>query len=228
MLKVIAIDDEPIAIEIISNYMERSNDLEMVAVFHNALEAFSFLNNNKVDLMFLDIRMPDISGIDFYKKLIDRPPVIFTTAYSEFAVEGFELDIVDYLLKPFPYERFRRAVNKARYHIEHSKKENEAHFLSLKSGYDIVRVNSTKIVYVASFGNYIRIFLTDGEVLGNCTLKDILSKLSKDVFIQVHRSYVINKDFVQKIRNNKIYLQSHIVPIGETFQKHVRNMLLME
>ncbi len=228
MVKVIAIDDEPMAIEIISNYMERSSDLELVAVFHNALEAFSFLNNNKVDLIFLDIRMPDISGLDFYKKLLDRPPVIFTTAYPEFALEGFELDIIDYLLKPFPYERFLRAVNKARNIIDRPNIGNDTQFLSLKSGHDIVRINCADVVYVASFGNYIRIFLIDGEVLGNCTLKDILSRLSTTVFSQVHRSYVINKGFVQKIRDNRIYLLNHIVPIGETFKKHVKSMFLME
>lgn len=225
MLKVIAIDDEPIAVEIISGFINRSNLLELVGVFYNALEAFSFLEKTSVDLIFLDIRMPDISGIDFYKKLSVRTPVIFTTAYPDFAVEGFELDIIDYLLKPYSYERFERSINKLLLGIDRSQDLGKSKFINLKSGYDILRLNIYDITYVASYGNYARIFRNEGEVLANYTLKDILLLLGTDLFIQVHRSYLVNKNYIQKLTSSTVIISGCPIPVGDTFQDDLKNFV---
>ena len=197
MLKAIAIDDEPIALEVVKTLSSKISFIELVSTFTNAFIAIDFLQKEKVDLIFLDIKMPDISGIDFLKSLFNPPMVIFTTAYSEHAVQSFELDAIDYLLKPFSLSRFLKACNKAneqfllRNKIAEPLPESTAIFI--KSGYELIKIEPENILYVESSGNYMQFVLTDRKIASRLTMSEAEALLSSSTFIRVHRSYIVSK-----------------------------------
>jgi len=215
----IAIDDEPIALEIIRSHASKVPFIELSATFTNAFEAITYLQNNKIDLIFLDIKMPDISGIDFLKSLSNPPMVIFTTAYTEHAVQSFELDAVDYLLKPFSLSRFLKACNKSHelYNLRNNKVEAKSDYIFVKDGYEQVKVDLSDILYVEASGNYTQIQLKDKLISSRITINDLADLLPKNNFIRCHRAFIISKDKVSKFDRNQIWIDDKIIPIGATY-----------
>lgn len=233
MLKCIAIDDEPLALRQIAAYIGKIPYLELVARFNNALEAQQWLAAEKVDLIFVDINMPDLNGVDFVRGLIDRPMVIFTTAYSEYAIEGFKLDAVDYLLKPFSFADFSRSAAKANslYELRHNQRpaqdpDSEAlpkdtEYISVKADYKVSLVKISDIVYIESEGEYVRMHLADGSAITTLfRLKNMETALPADSFMRVHRSYIVNLRAIRSYIKGRIYLSdTEYVPIGENYKE---------
>ncbi len=226
MLKAVAIDDEPIALEVIRNLSAKVSYLDMKGYFTNALEAIGFLQSNDIDLLFLDIKMPDISGIDFLKAIPKPPLVIFTTAYSEHAVESFELDAIDYLLKPFSLTRFLKACNKA----------NEQYLLRtnnvaakgtspvfIKSGYEQVKVNLDDVLYVEGSGNYVQFVLEGRKIASRLTMSEAEALLPAADFIRIHRSYIVSRKHIHKIDRRNVWVQKTELPIGAAYAKDIDN-----
>lgn len=228
MLTAIAIDDEPIALDVVKNLSEKIPFILLKATFTDAFEAVDFLRKEKVDLIFLDIKMPDISGIDFLKSIANPPMVIFTTAYSEHAVQSFELDAIDYLLKPFSLPRFLKACNKA--HEQAALKKNIYRQtlpsdVFIKSGYGQVRVSLDDILYAESNGNYMQFVLTDKKIVSRLTMSETEALLPAASFIRIHRSYIVAKRHVTKIEKNNIWIQQTQLPVGASYINEVQDIM---
>ena len=240
MLKCIAIDDEPLALRQITNYISKIPYLELVATFNNALDAQIQLSKQSIDLIFVDINMPDLNGVDFVRSLIDKPMVIFTTAYSEYAIEGFKLNAIDYLLKPFSFADFTRAAAKANslYELRQNKRaetlveeaepvEDDREYISVKADYKVSLVKISTIVYLESEGEYVRLHLSDHSSITTLfRLKNMEAALPSDRFMRVHRSYIVNLDYIRSYVKGRVFLSdSEYVPIGElykeSFQKYI-------
>ncbi|RNL51313.1 LytR/AlgR family response regulator transcription factor [Pedobacter jejuensis] len=215
----IAIDDEPIALEIIRSHASKVPFIELSTTFTNAFEAISYLQQNKIDLIFLDIKMPDISGIDFLRSLSKPPMVIFTTAYTEHAVQSFELDAVDYLLKPFSLSRFLKACNKVHelYNFRNQRAENKSEYIFIKDGYEQVKVELNEIVFVEASGNYTQIQLKDKLLSSRITINDLAELLPKTDFIRCHRAFIVAKNKITKFDRSQIFIGERIIPIGATY-----------
>jgi len=220
ILKCIAIDDEPPALDLLAAYMARIPKLQLLQTFDDAISGSEFLRNNPVDLLFVDINMPDITGIELVRALPNKPMVIFTTAYKKFAYEGFELDAVDYLLKPVDFNRFSKAVNKALEYNEYKKSNNaEASHLFVRSEYRIIKINLDDIDYIESLEDYIKIHLTnDKPVMTLMPLKKVLEKLPPEKFRRIHRSYIVSLSKVRSVLHRKVQLNNNKeLPISETY-----------
>lgn len=216
-MTAIAIDDEPLALEIIKSHASKVPFIELKAVFTNAFKAAEYLQKERTDLLFLDIKMPDITGMEFLKIISNPPMVIFTTAYSEHAVQSFELDAVDYLLKPFSVSRFLKACNKAHelYLLRH--KESST-YIFIKSGYEQIRVNLSDILYVESAGNYMNFVLTDRKIISRLSMQDALDILPAERFIRVHRSYIVALDKIEKTDREQVWINEISIPVGNTYE----------
>jgi len=226
MIHCIAIDDEPLALQLISEYCQRITFLRLEKTFTNTDEANTYLSQNQVDLLFLDIQMPDITGIQFYKNLSRKPPVIFTTAYKDYAVEGFNVDAVDYLLKPFEYDRFLKACYKAKEYIEFlSSQELQMNSIFVKVNYEIMKVNLKDIDLIEALDDYIKIYIPPNPVLTLMTLKNIAEKLPTRDFIRVHRSFIVPIAKVDKFSKTKLWVKGKEIPIGSSYS-HVYDQLL--
>ena len=244
MIKCIAIDDEPLALRQLSKYMERIDDLEVVALCNSAHSAEKVLGEKEVDVMFVDINMPDLSGVDFVRGLENPPMVIFTTAYSEYAIEGFKLDAVDYLLKPFSFDEFQRAVGKVRSLIELQRLREEQvtssveaapaqgaaenkECISIKADYKVSLVKYADIIYIESVGEYVRLHLTTGSsIMTLLRLKNIESALPADRFMRVHRSYIVNLGHVTGYARGRVYLDNEeYVPISINYRDSFREYM---
>src|SRR5687767_2865337 len=203
-MKAIAIDDEPIALEIIKSHASKVPFLDLKAEFTDAFKALEYLQKESIDLIFLDIKMPDLSGIDLYNSLSKKPLVIFTTAYTEHAVESFNLDAVDYLLKPFSLARFIKGCNKA-YELFNFRNagENTDH-IYIKTGYEQVKVQFDDILYLEATGNYVTFVLKDKNILSRSTFNEAIGLLPAERFLRVHRSYVIALNKIDKIDRQQI------------------------
>jgi len=229
MLKAIAIDDEPIALEVVKSLSSKIAFIELLDCFTNAFEAIDFLQKEKVDLIFLDIKMPDISGIDFLKSLSHPPMIIFTTAYSEHAVQSFELDAIDYLLKPFSLSRFLKACNKAneqllfRNKIATALPEPSAIFI--KSGYEQIKVEPADILYVESSGNYMQFVLDNRKIASRLTMSEVEALLPALDFIRIHRSYIVSKKQIQKMDRKSIWIKQTELPIGAAYVLEIEKLL---
>ena len=228
-LKCIAIDDEPLALELIKNYVARIPALQLLHTFDDALAGAEFLKNSTVDLLFVDINMPDITGVELVRSLEKKPIVIFTTAYKNYAYEGFELQALDYLLKPIDFERFSKAVDKA---IDYYKYKNttvtddNAASLYVYSEYRMVRIDLKDIEYIESMEDYIKIHRHNlPTILTLMPLKKILEKLPADDFKRIHRSYIVAINKVKAIQNRKAYLGDIQLPISDTYFDGVKNWL---
>ncbi|MFZ4261868.1 LytR/AlgR family response regulator transcription factor [Sphingobacterium sp. HJSM2_6] len=227
MIKAIAIDDEPLALEVIKHHAKDISYLHIQQYFTNAFEAIKYLQYHDINLLFLDIHMPDINGIDLFKNLKHKPLLIFTTAYSEYALSGFELDALDYLLKPYSKARFLKACQKAKELLElKGVLGNDAH-LYVKDGYQLVKINLNEVYYLEADGNYIRFQMPDKQILARLTIKEFLESCPDQRFIQIHRSYVINSNFIQKIGKTSILIQQEDLPIGVSFQKVILEKLAL-
>lgn len=228
MLAAIAIDDEPIALEVIKNLAEKIPFLGMKAFFTNAFEAADFLHKEKIDLIFLDIKMPDISGIDFLKSIPNPPMVIFTTAYSEHAVQSFELDAIDYLLKPFSLTRFLKACNKAREQFELKKDNNNIttpETVFIKSGSGQLRVELNDILYAESNGNYMQFVLADKKITSRLTMSEAEALLPVASFMRIHRSYIISKKHITRIEKYSVWIRQVELPVGANYTNEVAKII---
>jgi len=210
-LRTIAVDDEPLALRLVSEYIEKTHFLELVGQFDNPLDAIDYLANGQVDLIFMDIQMPDLSGIEFARSLDGPYKVIFTTAYEKYAIEGYKLNAIDYLLKPFSYEEFMKAAQKARKQVELengalSTIEANSQFLFLKSEYKIKRINFSDILYIEGLKDYIKVFVVGDEkpILSLNSMKSLEQKLPEDKFMRVHRSFIVNLDRIDTIERSRI------------------------
>ena len=223
MLKCIIVDDEPLAQEVLENYLQRiGSELHLVKKCSNALDAFQSLHDEKIDLLFLDIQMPVIDGLSFLKSLKNPPSVILTTAYPNHAIEGFELDVVDYLLKPISFERFLKAVNKV---IEQRKAiingEGMTDYMFVKVDSKLVKVNYADIVYIEGMKDYLKIFVKDRPLVVHQTMKKIEDLLPKNKFIRVHKSYIVSISAVNSIVGNFIEINGKEIPIGANYKDHL-------
>jgi len=232
MIKCIAIDDEPLALKQIAGYIKKTPFLELIKQFESALEAVPFLHENKIDLMFLDINMPDLSGMDFVKSLNNPPKVIFTTAYSEYAVEGFRVDAIDYLLKPIGYPDFLKAAEKAKERFstqiaEGAQVESNEKFLFIKADYKILRINLSEIKYIEGMREYVRIHIElQKPVMTLMTMKKIEEYLPDKNFMRVHRSYIVNLEKITTIERNRIIFDDDVfIPVSDQYKEKFQDFL---
>ena len=219
-LKCVAIDDEPLALDVVKEYVRYFPALKLVQTFDDAISGAEYLRNNPVDLLFIDINMPDISGIELVRSLKVKPMIIFTTAHKKFAVEGFDLDAMDYLLKPIQQERFTKAVNKAidYYKYKNAERSESKEALFVRSEYQLVKIHLDDIEYIESIEDYIRIHLVNGKpVMTLMTLKAVLEKLPPTQFKRIHRSYVVPLSKVRSIINRKVRLTSVELPVSDSY-----------
>ena len=231
-LKCLAIDDEPLALRQMLSYIKQTPFLELVKGCSNAFEAMEILDAEAVDLLFVDINMPGLSGMDMVKSLSNPPKIIFTTAYSEFAVEGFRVDAIDYLLKPIAYEHFLKAVNKAKNSISQQepspeKVETKDDFLFIKSEYKIVRLRIADIKYIEGMREYVRFHvINEKPVMSLLSMKVVEEKLPADQFMRVHRSYIVNLGQISVVERNRIVFDGKtFIPISEQYKEKFQEFL---
>jgi two-component system LytT family response regulator len=223
----IAIDDEPLAVKKIAGYIGKVPFLELVAECRSAAEAMTIMDSTDVQLLFIDINMPDISGMEFVKSLANKPYIVFTTAYSEYALEGFQVEAVDYLLKPITFTNFLKAANKVKNLIEltaNNQKESvktTANHLFVKSDYKLIRIELSDIKYIESQHEYIKIHLSNSTpVLTQLSLKSIEEQLPSDRFMRVHRSFIVNLAKISVIERNRIVFDGKVyIPVSEQYKK---------
>lgn len=231
-LKTIAIDDEPLALRLVSDYIGKTPFLELVGAFDNPLDAIDFLSGNAIDLIFVDIQMPDLTGIEFARSLENAPKIIFTTAYEKYALEGFKLNAIDYLLKPFSYEEFLKAAQKARKQAEleagmPQSIEANNQFLFLKSEYKIRRINFNDILYIEGLKDYIKVYTTseDKPVLSLNSIKSLEQKLPEERFMRVHRSFIVNLDRIDTIERSRIIFGKTYIPVSDQYKDKFQEYL---
>lgn len=222
MINAIAIDDEPLPLELLQEYCRRSACVKLQKTFTAISEAERHLQDNPVELLFLDIQMPAITGIEFCKKIPAGTMVIFTTAYSEYAVEGFELKAVDYLLKPFSFQRFMEAVEKARSQSDYLNYKSNIgkQFIQVRSGYSLVRIDVNEIVFIESFADYLDLHLENHKKIRvRMTLKHIAEMLPADRFLRVHRSFIVHLPHIEKVRKKTIFLAGYGIPVSSSYEE---------
>ena len=217
-LTCVALDDEPLALQIIAQYCGSIDFINLQKVFTNPDEAKIYIEQNQVDILFLDIQMPDINGIQFYKSLSKKPVVIFTTAFKDYAAEGFNIDAVDYLLKPYSNERFLKAIQKAKEYIEFlSAQDLQYNSIFVKCNNEMVKINLKNIEYIEALDDYIKIYIKPYPVLTLMTLKGVIEKLPAQLFARVHRSYIVPLNRIEKFSRNKIQIAGKEIPIGSSY-----------
>jgi len=227
MIKAIAIDDEPLALAVIETFCNRLDSVDLVKVFTDASEALQYLAQHPVNLLFLDINMPVISGLELYKDIPETTMVVFTTSYSEYAIEGFNLSAIDYLLKPFEFERFVKAIDKSREYFEFvQQKESETkQFLFVKVDYSMMKVVVADILYIEGLDNYLKIYFDNAKpILVRMSMKVIMERLPGKDFIRVHRSYIVPLSRVKAMRNKVLYLGSVELPVGTNYVQSVSDI----
>ncbi|MEM0933170.1 MAG: LytTR family DNA-binding domain-containing protein [Bacteroidota bacterium] len=235
MIQCIIIDDEPLAIGVLKSYCEDLGEINVLGSFTNPFEAISVLSKEKIDLVFLDIEMPQINGIDFIKSIDHRPHFVFTTAYPQYAIQGFDLNASDYLVKPIPFVRFIKAINRVKKLMEVNKLSNRGNenvspssgsnpsggnFLFVKSEYETVKINMEDIKYIQGLKDYLKIHTIHPKpILTLMSFKDIQAKLPPEQFIRVHKSFLVNISKIKSIQRSKIVIEDIRIPIGESFKE---------
>ncbi len=227
-MNCIIVDDEPLAIDIIADYVSKVSFLNLVKKCKNAIEAYEVIQNEQIDLIFLDIKMPKITGIQFVKSLEQKPMIIFTTAFTNYAIEGFDLDATDYLVKPIPYERFLKAVNKSFSQFNQKKHSDKIisetnqkvynDYIFVKSDYKNVKVNLKDILYIEGLKDYVKIYTKDSTILTLSSLKKIDDKLPDNKFIRIHRSFIISIEKIESIQKSRIIINKQWIPIGDFYK----------
>jgi two-component system response regulator LytT len=232
MISVIAIDDEPLALQLVTGYIEKTPGLKLVGLFDNPIDATEFLRDMKVDLIFIDIQMPDLSGIEFTRLMEKGPKVIFTTAFEKYALEGYKLEIVDYLLKPFSYEEFLAAVQKVQKILSLEQKalikvDANNEFLFLKSEYKIKRINFNDILYIEGLKDYVKVFTRNQvkPVLSLTSLKSLEAKLPSNKFMRVHRSFIVNLEKIDTIERSRIVFEKTYIPVSDQYKDKFQEYL---
>lgn len=228
-MKCIAIDDEPLALNVIKDFCSKIDFLNLEGTFTSAIDAIQIINHKKIDLIFVDIQMPHITGLEFIKSLKNPPLIILTTAYTEHALEGYTLNVLDYLVKPIPFDRFFQAVNKA-YELyclknkptqvvsETIESSTRADYMLVRVEYSTVKVNFSDILYIEGIKDYVKIKLDGKQYLTKSTMKNMEEKLPSDTFIRVHKSYIISIPAIEKIENNRIVFGETRIPIGNNYK----------
>jgi two-component system LytT family response regulator len=221
MIKAIAIDDEPFALEVIRSHAGKVPFLDLSDCFTEPFKAIAHLANNPVQLLFLDIKMPDITGIELMQSLTPKPLVIFTTAYAEHAALSYELDAVDYLLKPFSFPRFLKACHKAHEALQHQAGQNNqlgGSSMFIKSGYETVKVNFADVLYLESAGNYVTFVMAHQKpILTRLTMSETVTLLPANAFVRVHRSFIVNKLKVDRLERHQVHIGEHCIPVSGAF-----------
>jgi DNA-binding LytR/AlgR family response regulator len=228
MITAIAIDDEPLGLVIIKAFCSRVESIDLQKTFTEPNEALKHIQKYPVDLLFLDIQMPSISGIDLYKAVGQNTMVIFTTAYSQYAVEGFNLSAIDYLLKPFDFERFKKAVDKAQEYHTYLRKEDKASnpYLFIRADYSLVKIALADIIYIEGLDNYLKIHLKNAKPLvARMSMKNMIDKLPEKDFIRVHRSYIVSIADIKMVRNKTVYLSNAEVPVGANYADALQQVI---
>jgi DNA-binding LytR/AlgR family response regulator len=223
MITAIALDDEPPALDVIDAFCKRIDSIELSKTFTKTSEAFSYLEKFPVNLIFLDINMPSLSGIEFYRSIPQKAMVIFTTSYSEYAVESYNMNAIDYLLKPFTFKRFEQAVQKAldHYRFTHQHEASEERYLLLRIDYSLVKILLDDILFIEGLDNYLKIHLHNQKpVIVRMTMKAVQDKLPATGFIRVHRSYVVPLARIEAVRNKLIFIADEEIPIGSSYEEN--------
>ncbi len=233
MYKCIIIDDEPIAIRVIKKHLSAFTDFKVVAECSNALEAMPIISNKKIDLMFCDIQMPQITGVDFVRSLAHPPKVIFTTAYRDYAVDAFELNVVDYLLKPISFERFTKAINNFMEQNsakisqqENSETEPSQHdFIFMKADKKYHKLNLSDILYFESLGDYVIAFTYDKKIVTKERISNLAKQLSGNNFIQIHRSYIVSISKIESVGSGFVEINKKKLPVGRNYKPELNKLL---
>ncbi|MGB0521861.1 MAG: LytR/AlgR family response regulator transcription factor [Flammeovirgaceae bacterium] len=222
-IKSIIIDDEPFARKLIIDYSKKISRLEILKDFSNALEALNFIQHNQLDLIFLDIKMPGIDGLNFLKSLSNPPKVIFTTAFSEYALDGFELDAIDYLLKPFDFPRFLKAYNKAQLFLSKTSHPKQAqHHLFVKDGYSIVKVAIDDLLYIQGQKDYVMLHLIDRKIMTRKNMKDLEDELADFAYLRIHNSYIVNTKHIEAINHESVIIHGVALPVSLSYRQRVK------
>jgi DNA-binding LytR/AlgR family response regulator len=230
-IKCILIDDEPLAIKVLQNYFTNFSDFEIIGTFNNALEALEFINNNGVDAVFLDINMPMMTGFELISLIENKTRVIITSAFREFAVESYDLDVLDYLLKPIPLPRFVKCINKitTEFNLKNNIKiENQRidSHIFIKVDKKMIKINIDEILFIEGMKEYIKVITVDKTYITHKSLTSLSDELPADRFIRIHKSYTIAIDKVKSIEGNRIQIQSYTIPIGRNYSKEVKSKIL--
>jgi DNA-binding LytR/AlgR family response regulator len=230
-MKCIIVDDEPLAIEILESYVAKVEQLKLEGTFRNAVSAFTFLQQQQVDLIFLDIQMPKLSGIDFLKTLKNPPKVIFTTAFRDYAIEGFELEVADYLLKPIPFERFLKAVAKVLHQPAASasstvqKIDSSDNYVYFKVDKKMVKTRMAEILYIESIKDYVKVRTLEKEIITQQKISYLEESLPQDQFIRIHRSFIVNREKIDAYSATDVEIGKHHIPIGRNYKNDVMKLL---
>jgi len=225
-MNCIIVDDEQLARNLLENYLSKINSVQLIGVCKNGKEALEILNAKQVDLLITDIQMPEMLGTDMIKSLEKIPLVIFTTAYKDYALEGFELDAIDYLLKPFSFERFQKAIAKAQSYFELKGKQIAAadlksNYLTIKADHKLYKVQYADIKYIEGMREYVSFYTATGRITALMSLKFLESNLPKDIFVRCHKSYIVNKNMVEAMEGHNLLIQTKQIPIGALYKEAV-------
>lgn len=230
-VRCIIVDDEPLAIEILESYVGKVEQLQLLSTFRNAVSAFTFLQQNQVDLIFLDIQMPKLSGIDFLKTLKHPPKVIFTTAFRDYALQGFELEIVDYLLKPIPFERFLKGVAKVLHQpagqpLPTSKPEPTTdNYVYFKVDKKMIKTRMADVLYIESIKDYVKVKTLEKEIVTQQKISYLEESLPREQFLRIHRSFIVNLEKIDAYSATDVEIGKHSVPIGRNYKNDVMKIL---
>lgn len=228
-LNCLIIDDEPFARKLLLEYCGRIPDLRVLGDFSNGLKALQYLNKHSVDFIFLDIKMPGITGIDMLNSLRNPPKVIFTTAFAEYAIDGFELDAVDYLLKPFDFPRFLKAVNKVQNSVQTKPSEatqvNTSDFIFVKDGRELVKLQLSEILYIKGQKDYVMFVLPDRKMMSLMNLRDLEVELNQKEFVRIHQSFIVNARHITSVSNDKVKVANEFLPISQSYKLSFKSFI---
>lgn len=224
-LNCIVVDDEPIAREIIESFITKTPNLNLIGSFENAIDVIDFSKKERVDIYFLDINMPELNGIGLAKIIGNTSHIIFTTAYRDYAVEGFNLNVVDYLLKPIPFERFLQAIEKIPKELTSKNKNNTKSFLFVRSDRKMIKINFTSIIYIESLSDYLKIHTSEKTIITRETITNLEEKLPSPLFLRTHRSYIVSIEKIDSYTNEFIELNKKAIPISRSFKESVLQKL---
>lgn len=230
MMRVAIVDDEPLAQEILQSYVQKIPDIELVGTCKNALEAFTLLTKQSIDVLLLDINLPEITGIDFLKSLKEPPKVIFTTAYAEYALESYDLNAVDYLVKPISFERFLKAIQKIRTEASPAQQQDSGtmpdKLLFVRSEGKWIKIDLRGVWFVEGLKDYVRLWTDDGRITVHSTMKNFEEQLKPYTnFIRVHKSHIINLEYISKADGTSVHIKDQVIAIGSTYKESVQKIL---
>ncbi len=231
-IKCIIIDDEPLAAEVLENYLKEFSNVDHVGTFTNPLEALELIESGGIDAVFIDINMPKMNGLEFIRSIEAKPSFVITTAYREYAVESYDLDVLDYLVKPIPFNRFLKSINKlslkfnAEKSMENALDSSEKSFIFLKVDKKLVRIKYNDIHFIESLKDYIKVFTSEGDFLAHKSLTSITEELPKSKFLRIHRSFTVSLDKIEALEGNSVLLKGKRIPIGRKYVNHAKDVIL--